>query len=734
MVKVKGLFKNPWAKDLKKEEADVVNVRDSYGGAVARDSTYDYYEDADERLSVNPNNNRLSTMDAFKQASLFFDYQISSRNLGGKPNSNALRTSTGIVSKQSICLSSCYTDDDEKATPPPAPKRRLAPTSMSKGPHSGRSSAAAAKAKSRGLGPMRSSLSPSLETMTEGDEEEEEEEPAPRIRQRSLSPAKKSASLTRGASAAARPGMTRNNSWTSSRDIQPKPKSKRKKKKGSSKSLGSAASRKKGAGGTDKPRRRKQEGTTTTSKPKRRNRSSSPDTKKVGTGAAARPGMVRRNSWTSSSNLKANTGQMAEKIAKTGAVGELLDAVHEDGGDDDEGSKKSSSSSPKKSTPSKKRAGNKKKTTRGRKKRGSVTSEKEFMAGLRKSRAIAHSISIVSAKDNVDKEEMDMLQKQLQEALDETMRLKDEVDKDQKELGKATEETDELQQLLAQSAKENMELWNKIEGEEESVRENNENMENMTKEVKELREKKAALAETVNKGEQEIKSLQSEINLMRLRNANSDTLSEVCELRETNLEQQQLIDDHTRILRERDAKIQALEDQLKLGPHGDKAQNNFDLTSELDSAKAVLKQSKLDHSVALAKKEAMVTKLQNQLDDQKSGIDQRQNQANSANDDIAATKDKLNEALAKLEATKDMEEKVQQLERLVKDAETMEDGLHSAIDKWTDKAFDWQEKAETMEAELAKLRGGENGSRVEKRDSIEESINAVFGGLFGQSK
>jgi DNA repair exonuclease SbcCD ATPase subunit len=332
---------------------------------------------------------------------------------------------------------------------------------------------------------------------------------------------------------------------------------------------------------------------------------------------------------------------------------------------------------------------------------------------------------------------MDMLQKQLQEALDDAMKLKEELDQDKEDLYKAAEETDELQQLLTQSAKENMELWNTIEGQEIGVRENNEKMEKMTKEVETLREEKAALADKTNEREAEIKNLQSEMRLMRLHRANSErALGEACELKETNLQQQTTIDEHTKVLEERDAKIKALEDQLKLGPQGDEAQKLLDATAELESIKAQLKQSKLSHSVELSKNEAMATKLQNAIGDKKSGISKCQEKANASVDVLEATKAKLNEALAKLEASKDLNEKVHELECRINDSEMLEAGLQNAIDKWTDKAFDWQEKAETLEAELAQLRGGDvsGGNSRRSSNSIEESINAVFGGLFGQNK
>ena len=815
MVKVKGLFKKPWERDLKKDNEPVVNVRDSFGAtgsnaAAGRVSTYEYYEDndpqrlsvggfgSDGRMSYGFGADRFSLFDdytlqkskmkkkknktpidrdsmlkGFKQDSLYFDEKIKNQR---RSVMNELRLSTGIVNHE-------ITKDQNGNISIQVPERRLKSTAAK--PSSSSSS-------SRGRSPNpsnRMSVAP-MPTMVEGEEEEEssDDEETPRV-PRSISPVagRKPSPMSKTPSSI-RPGLTRNNSWTSTRDMDKKSEELMKKKKKKVPSSKNIASRKKRGNGSAITKRKgtkkrttspgsKKEGTTSTTstsprprgKPERtvrgasgspkrdkpkRNRSSSPGLKSRG---GTRPGLMRRNSWTSNSNLKANTGGMAESIALGTAFTIREDAENENEeevGLAKKGSRKKVASSTRGASGRKKTAmGDKKKSSRGTSpKRRSGPSELKFMAGLRKSRAISHSICMVQNKGNVDKAEMTMLQKQLQEAMEETMRLKEECDKDKQSLGVANEETDELQQMLAESAKENMELVNRLEVQADNVRQNNQKVDKMTHELELIREEKASLAETVAKRENLIETLESEIALMRTQGCsngdnditNNRALDRFRKLKNSNQEHEKVIDDYKRELQARDSKIRALEEQLSQGPQGDAAKEVVELKSALDSIRTEIKQTKLERSVELAKKDATVIDLQKQIEEEKLGVAMGQETVSSLEDDLATTKAKLNAALAKLEESKDVFQMVETLENRVKDAEAMEQGLQGAIDKWTDKAFMWQGKAEALELEVEKLQveklhavglGNAGSNRDKARDKQSpsnsvEGVNSIFG-LFG---
>lgn len=73
-------------------------------------------------------------------------------------------------------------------------------------------------------------------------------------------------------------------------------------------------------------------------------------------------------------------------------------------------------------------------------------------------------------------------------------------------------------------------------------------------------------------------------------------------------------------------------------------------------------------------------------------------------EDLKDVRAQLHVAEEEVEKSVALHEKIKELETRTVDAETVEKGLQNAIDKWTDKAFEWREKADMYVAKLMKLK------------------------------
>jgi hypothetical protein len=790
--------KKPWGKDIAADAEPEVA-----GDEFAADDEFDYYDDdffrrtsdmnagkkgsgwGDSRMSEMP---RSSTIAGFQQASLYFDYQMSTRDLGGNAkkssNSTKFRGNTGAV-------------------PSGAPPH----SSLAKGNHV--TAIPTGSSQSRGqtwTSPVRSrlgrtSMMPTMSETIEGDEEESSSEGEEvDTRTRSLSPdakgtnrrgqlvkrnswtssrrinappakptkkkgaekktkkkkgktsgtgtKKKKATVARarssspkrkGENTAASPkktdrrtGMARNNSWTSSRRIDaeasPNPgKLVKTNSWTSSQSINAPPAKpkkKEGAGKKTKKKKGKTSGTGTKKKEATVARAHSSSPKRKGEKTAASPkkierrtGMARNNSWTSSRDIVAESSPNPGNISL--GVGFAID---------EEPSKKKKASGKKgtktagegttgkKKTPGSDSAGKEEK-----KKKAVATSEAELlsvispktqskargntsnqlMQGLKRSKDLFTSVRHLTKKSSFNRDEMDQLQLQLSEALEQVTQLSEGQEQSKDHITKATSEVDELKSLLFESAKENNELLGRLELAESAMGEGQDATGELKKAVKELAEEKQALANDLNRAELENKALTSQMKRIEGRKSAIETfgVSEVTELQHAVFEKQLVIDEQAQELKAKDAE---LERQLIEGSgDGDDTRKIILLNAELNSMRKEHKKGQLDSSVQLAKKDAMIAAFKDKLGNAEDANEQEADAQASLRDELEISKERVREALKELEQTKSLRKKIEELENRVKEAEIVENGLQHAIDKWTDKTFEWQSKAEELGQELA---------------------------------
>jgi chromosome segregation ATPase len=209
-------------------------------------------------------------------------------------------------------------------------------------------------------------------------------------------------------------------------------------------------------------------------------------------------------------------------------------------------------------------------------------------------------------------------------------------------------------------------------------------------------------------------------------------MSEVFELQKSVNDKKLKIGEQAKELDERDAKILALERQLGSDGGVCETQEIDKVNAELGALKKKHKTDQLESSVQLAKKDAMIASLQDQLDHAKEGGDEQEAQVSSSlREELENSKENLREALLGVLEAKTYQQKIEELEQRVQDAETVEKGLEDAIDKWTDKTFEWKEKANGFEMELTQLRSGDSDANGAARSS--ETSEPGLWGVFGAS-
>jgi chromosome segregation ATPase len=347
----------------------------------------------------------------------------------------------------------------------------------------------------------------------------------------------------------------------------------------------------------------------------------------------------------------------------------------------------------------------------------------DLLEGLRKTRAAITSIGVLSQKPDLNKQGAAALKKQLDEAVAQIETLQEVIEMTSSEVADFTG-------MLSESAKENNELTNQLEQTQASMIENDNKIEEFTKEVEELGEEKKALAFNLLRSDDDLKSLISQMKLMEQGSMGGGAqMSEVFELQKSVNDKELKIDEQAKELDERDAKIIALERQLASDGGVCETQEIDKVNAELGSLKKKHKTDQLESSVQLAKKDAMIASLQNQLDQAKEGNEQEAQVSSSLREELENSKEKLREVLLRVEEGKTNQKKVEELEQRVQDAETVEKGLQDAIDKWTDKTFEWKEKAEGLEMELNQLRSGDAYADGASRGS--EPSQPGLWGVFG---
>jgi chromosome segregation ATPase len=307
------------------------------------------------------------------------------------------------------------------------------------------------------------------------------------------------------------------------------------------------------------------------------------------------------------------------------------------------------------------------------------------------------------------------LEKELSEARDEVVLLNEEQDEQKESITKASLEATDLKMMLVESAKENHELEERLRENYCLTSESLNAVEEMTKEVEELREEKQALANNLNASDEEIRNLISQIKIMEgdPSYGADNRMPGFFDMKDSINDNLKKIDEQAKDIEERDSRIEALQHQLTEGSSGNGAQQVIDISTELGSLRKKHKTEQLESSVQLAKKDAMIAKLNDQLCEANEENIKEAKDASSLREEIENSKVRLRAALQEIEESKSLHKRIEELEQRAIDAETVEKGLHDAIDKWTDKTFEWKMKAEGLEKELDELRGGgtDNGER-----------------------
>ena len=424
--------------------------------------------------------------------------------------------------------------------------------------------------------------------------------------------------------------------------------------------------------------------------------------------------MVRRNSWTSSSKVDSSPKRSSVNAAFKAALDLKLPKLN---------LSSLTPGSSKSNKPEKKRESRPTDSKRKKSSQPRQRTTSEIIAGLKKSLDIRSTMAELTKAPEINRDELTRVQQELSEALEKIMKLTEEQESHRDSVTKANVEVTELKMMLAESAKENNELENRLSEHLKSTSDSKVEVEALKAEIEDMKEHNHALATNLNRSDEKIKSLIAEMKIMEGNppaGATDERMSELFELKQAIDDKQQAIDGQTKQIQERDSKIEALERQLVEGSSGDEAQKVIDLTTELESMRKKHKSEQLDSSVQLAKKDAMVAKVQDQLDEAMEQIDEEKEIQASLREEVENTKERLREALETIEESKSLQVTIDELQKRVEDAETVEKGLQDAIDKWTDKTFEWKEKALAYEQELEKLRG-------DKPNDTESGFFGMFG-------
>jgi hypothetical protein len=719
--KLMPVAKKPWAKDATKKDdddlgltADEYKVKDTAEES-EEEEDYEYYDDS--AFHGNPSRNssvasvdtRFSNIMDLKQASLYFDYKLSNRDLsagGGlspkretSKKTKTPRMSTGIV------------PDATPETPSKAKNQPRSPVRQTRATagSSGRSTQKSPP-KNR-FSSILSETSATVDTAIEEGSEEESDEDVRMVKVRSLSPERKrrTSATSPTPTGSRRPQLAKRNSWTSSRDMdmdEPKPSKPEgtKKKKGTG-TKGKKKKKKEGAAGGEGSRAKSPARSPATKKKKKVN----PDGKSTKSGGdtksmkPVRRKMQRSNSWTSSRGLDTETGESDKKSSEA----ELMSVVK----------------TPLKST-----------ILRMKLPGVKIPQGRNMMEQLKKTKDFCTSMANITKKKDFDKDDAEEIQEQLAEALAQVELISAEQEKTLEYMTSASTEVEELKTMLAESAKENNELHDRLELIQSEMDDGRSEIDRYKENFETVLEEKNALADDINRTEVELRTLRSQMKRAEARHSVSRSsiassgsagsggsfqsigrTSMITGLQNDVYEKEALVLEQAEKIKEQDAKIEALEKRIIDGG-GREAEEVIRLTDELEALKKEHKKTYLDTSVQLAKKEAMVARLQGSAGQGESEREELADEKIELEKELKNVKAQLSVAEAELEKSTHLQDKIKEMEGRVLDAETVEKGLQSAIDKWTDKTFEWKEKAEVLEAELMKLEGGgeENGAVQEE--------------------
>lgn len=276
----------------------------------------------------------------------------------------------------------------------------------------------------------------------------------------------------------------------------------------------------------------------------------------------------------------------------------------------------------------------------------------------------------------------------------------------QMEISQMETEISDLNTMLAASAKENRELHDQLEEVGVSASESKEKLIEASLEIEDLYEEKQAIATRLNDRDEEIDRLRTELNILQGKNLYSSEgarMSDFHDLDSIVKSKQLLIDELTEDVKKKDAQIRAMEEQIYDGKNDRATQEVIQANVEMESLKSKQREERLESAIEMERKDALITSLQEKLD--RAEENHREAIATTAtlHQDLDFNREKLRDALQKVENSSDIEKEMEDLRTRAQDAETVNIGLQAAIDKWTDKCFEWKAKTEDLQAQIISL-------------------------------
>lgn len=311
-------------------------------------------------------------------------------------------------------------------------------------------------------------------------------------------------------------------------------------------------------------------------------------------------------------------------------------------------------------------------------------------------------------------EEILKLQQQLSTALQKQLTMSEEHIKEKNEFMNVSRDLERVKAELAESREERQEAMDVLKDRDQIIEEDKSRIENLEQAIDKQLGKEEELMKNVQQSEEEIENLLVEIQKFESKLENGDAGDGGASFVELRNVKKDLTDREEEIASQK-FKIEQLEKDLQESITVPQLQIE-ELDQENKALQGRLKGERLEYTSKLSAKDDVIQNLRTELANYTASPDAQDLQSAlqklaEAREDATTVRESLAAAVTKIETLEGEKEDFMEefnllkennvfMEKTVKELTEKADGLAKKVLEWTEKTYDWKERAETAERKL----------------------------------
>jgi len=311
-------------------------------------------------------------------------------------------------------------------------------------------------------------------------------------------------------------------------------------------------------------------------------------------------------------------------------------------------------------------------------------------------------------------EEILKLQQQLSTALQKQLTMSEEHIKEKNEFMNVSRDLERVKAELAESREERQEAMDVLKDRDQIIEEDKSRIENLEQAIDKQLGKEEELMKNIQQSEEEIENLLEEIQKFESKLENGDAGDGGASFVELRNVKKDLTDREEEIASQK-LKIEQLEKDLQESITVPQLQIE-ELDQENKALQGRLKGERLEYTSKLSAKDDVIQNLRTELANYTASPDAQDLQSAlqklaEAREDATTVRESLAAAVTKIETLEGEKEDFMEefnllkdnnvfMEKTVKELTEKADGLAKKVLEWTEKTYDWKERAETAERKL----------------------------------